>query len=105
MKYKNRKDTTNKCKQNKKEEIIIPDKSVFQVTDEVISNEPTFIIKENDLTLFDILKKGSPCKQKNKNVEVKDIMSLTKVTSKPCINIIAHVKKRVPRKCITVVET
>ena len=105
MWYNNRKDTTIKCKQNKEEVTIIPDKSVFQVTDEAISNEPTFIIKENDLTLFDILKKGLPCKKKNKNVVVKDIMSLTKATLKPCTNIIAYVKTPEKRRCITVVET
>ena len=102
---KNHKKNSNiTCKRKIEEKNIIEGKSVFQVAEELETGNEITNIKENDLTLFDIIKYGTPCKKQKPKVVVKDIMSLTRLTTKGCIDIIAKVKSPKNRSCITVVK-
>ena len=98
-----KKNSTITCKPKIEEKNIIEGKSVFQAAEEIVTGNEITNIKENDLTLFDIQMYGLPCKKKPK-VVVKDIMSLTKASTRSCIDIVAKVKSPINKPCITVVK-
>lgn len=98
-----KKNSTITCKPKIEEKNIIEGKSVFQAAEEIVTGNEITNIKENDLTLFNIMKHG-PCKKQKQKVVVKDIMSLSKATTQSCIDIVAKVKSPKNNRCITVVK-
>ncbi len=50
------------------------------------------------------MKHGTPCNKQKPKLVVKDIMSLTKATTRSCIDIVAKVKSPINKRCITVVK-
>lgn len=99
-----KKNSTITCKPKIEEKNIIEGKSVFQAAEEIVTGNETTNIKENDLTLFNIMKNGTPCNKQKPKLVVKDIMSLTKATTRSCIDIVAKVKSPRNKRCITVVK-
>ena len=99
-----KKNSTITCKPTIEEKNIIEGKSVFQAAEEIVTGNETTNIKENDLTLFNIMKNGTPCNKQKPKLVVKDIMSLTKATTRSCIDIVAKVKSPRNKPCITVVK-
>ena len=70
------KNSTITCNPKIEEKNIIEGKSVFQAAEEIVTGNEITNIKENDLTLFDIIKNG-PCNKQKPKVVVKDIIILS----------------------------